>query len=181
MDFPDPRIIKHMARRRYYQDDLGNIARLVSGLVILYVLWLLLLYIGDRKAFWLWSLYGVLAIFVVTAVLVLWRKGRNRLAQNHFNKILLSLKQAGREEYIKNFISRFGLENKKAAGWSFRNHTIEWDRINDLKKILKEKGVTTNEKDTFTLLRYFIQEKEEKLTRRKYKYRTAKTCRVEWN
>lgn len=75
------------------------------------------------------------------------------------------MRSSGQEDYLKNFINRFGRESGRGQGYTFRNHRFDWDRINDLKKILEEKGVTSNEKDVFALLRFYIQEKEENLTR----------------
>ncbi|MDP2966794.1 MAG: restriction endonuclease, partial [bacterium] len=115
--------------------------------------------------FWRWVIYGVVAVIVFVAIIFLWREVKFRISQRHFNKILDNLKRVGQEEYLKNFINRFGFENKRSGGWSFRNRRFDWDRINDLKKILKEAGVTSNEKDVFALLRFYIQENEEKLTR----------------
>jgi HJR/Mrr/RecB family endonuclease len=80
--------------------------------------------------------------------------------------VLNKLKSLGQEEYLKNFITQFGLEGKKSRqGYVFRNHNFDWDRINDLKKILKEKGIISREKDVFSILRFYIQEKEEAYTR----------------
>ena len=85
--------------------------------------------------------------------------------KKHFNSLLDKLKNSGQEDYLKNFINRFGLEGGRGEGYVFRNHKFEWDRINDFKKILREKGVISNDKDIFALLRFYIQENEEKLTR----------------
>lgn len=83
--------------------------------------------------------------------------------------LLQSLKKSGLEEYVENFINRFSFEGKNINGWEFRNRKIDWDRINDLEKYLIEKGVdlktTEKHRDVFRILRYYIQRKEENLTR----------------
>lgn len=154
-----------MRKRRYYYEEDNELERFFSGIFLLYTLYLLLQYFTNRENFWWGVVYGVIAILGFTAVVILWREIKYRLRQKHLNAISVNLKRAGQEEYLKNFISRFGLEGGKGLGWSFRNHKFDWDRINDLKKILKEKNITSNEKDVFALLKFYIQEKEEMLTR----------------
>ena len=87
------------------------------------------------------------------------------LRRKHFAKVLSRLKSLDQEKYLKDYIGRWGQEDGKNKGWTFRKHDFDWDRINDLKKILKERGITQREKDVFSLLRFYIQEKEEALTR----------------
>jgi len=154
-----------MPRRRYYYEDDDSLERLISGIGLLYFIYLALQFFTDRANFWRWVVYGIVVVVGFIAIIFLWREIRYRLSQKHLSKVLSNLRNARQEEYLKNFISRFGLENTKRAGWSFRNYKFDWDRINDLKKILEERGVTSNEKDVFALLRFYIQEKEEQLTR----------------
>jgi HJR/Mrr/RecB family endonuclease len=102
------------------------------------------------------SFAGVVVIFIFL---------RRYLRKKHFDSVLNKLKNSNQEEYLKNFISRFGLEGGKKKGFEFRGHNFDWDRINDLKKIFKEQCIISNEKDIFALLKFYIQEKEESLTR----------------
>jgi len=131
----------------------------------IYILYLVVLWFTNKANFWRWVVYGIVVVMGFIAIMFLWREIRYRLSQKNLSKVLANLRNARQEEYLKNFISRFGLENTRREGWSFRNYKFDWDRINDLKKILKEAGVTSNEKDVFALLRFYIQEKEEQLTR----------------
>ncbi len=105
--------------------------------------------------------YGLALIaFIFTFVLVMrWLKKR------HFERILAKLRDTGEDEYVRNFINRFGFEGTKGSGWTFRNRKFDWNRINDFKKIFREKGIIRREKDAFAILRSFIQAKEEGLTR----------------
>ena len=83
-------------------------------------------------------------------------------------ELIQAIKNAGQEENVRNFINRFGFEGKSMKGWTFRNHKFDWYRINDLEKDLIQKGVrlrTGKGGDIYILLRYYIQEKEENLTR----------------
>ncbi|MBU1326935.1 restriction endonuclease [Patescibacteria group bacterium] len=81
--------------------------------------------------------------------------------------MLFAFKQANLEDYVENFINRFGFEKKKHNVWSFRNYSFDWDRLNDFRKFLHDKGldISTNSwNDTIFLLQYYIQKKEENLT-----------------
>ncbi len=156
-----------MSTRRYSDED-DSLSRLISGVVIFYFLYLIYQYLTNRTNFWRWVIYGVLALIILSVFVFLLRETKTRLRQKYSDKILAALKNAGQEEYLKNFINRFGMvgfQTKFHDGWSFRNYKFEWDRINDFKKILEENKVTSNEKDVFYLLRYYIQKKEEGLTR----------------
>lgn len=157
-----------MSYKRYYNEDVDSLSRLISGAVVIYFLYLIYLYLTDRTNFWHWVIYGILALIILSVFVFLLRETKARLRQKYSDKILAALKNAGQEEYLKNFINRFGMvgfQTKFHEGWSFRNYKFEWDRINDFIKILEENKVTSNEKDVFYLLRYYIQKKEEGLTR----------------
>jgi len=154
-----------MSRRKYYYKDDDSLGQLISGIGVFYVVYLVLQYFTNRANFWRWVIYGIVAVIGFIVIIFLWREVKYRLSQKHLDKILGNLRCVGQEEYLKNFINRFGFENTRSGGWSFRNCRFDWDRINDLKKILKETKVTSNEKDVFALLRFYIQRKEEKLTR----------------
>lgn len=148
-----------MARRRRYSYNRDNdLERSFAGLVVLSFM-ALVWYFYKNPAKLVAILSTVIVVFFLFWLLIEWFR------KKHFNNLLNKLKSSGQEDYLKNFINRFGLEGRKGEGYAFRNHKFEWDRINDLKKILKEKGVTSREKDIFTLLRFYIQEKEEQLTR----------------
>ena len=159
-----------MAKRKYHSRDDG-LVRSLSGIIILALIafaWYFYKNPGRSIA--------ILVAFLVIVFLVLFAISRWR--NKHLNNLLQKLKSSGQEDFFKNFINRFGLEGRRGNGYSFRNHNFDWDRINDLKKILEEKRVTSNNKDVFTLLRYYIQEKEEGLTRESIKKEPQKFSRL---
>ena len=141
------------------------LGQIIYPVLVIYILYLALQYFTNRTNFWRWVFYGIAVIIAFVGVIFLWRGIRNCLNQRHSNKVLSKLRSAGQEEYLKNFISRFGLEKTNREGWTFRNYKFDWDRINDLKKILKEKEIISKEKDIFRLLKFYIQDKEEQFTR----------------
>jgi len=155
-------------RRRYYSDDdsLGQIIYLVS---VLYFLYLLLEYFTNRANFWRWLFYGLAVVVILIGGIRGWRTLMSREKTRRLEELMKGIRDAGLEDYVKNFINRFGFEGKRGKGWEYRSHIFEWERIDDLEKILLEKEINLRhdekQRDIFNILRYYIQEKEEKLTR----------------
>lgn len=143
-------------RRRYYR---GDDEQLITGIAVLVLLPFLFYFFTNPGKL----LAYVLIVAICIVVFLFFKKW---MQKKHFNDILSKLKISGQEEYLKNFITQFGLEGKKSKqGYVFRNHNFDWDRINDLKKILKEKGIISRDKDVFSILKFYIQKKEEAYTR----------------
>lgn len=146
-----------MAKRRYYRKN-DELERFFAGIITLgAVLFVWYAYENPiTSIIYVWA--GIIAVLFFIFI-------KNWLRKKHFNNVLIKLKNSGEEDHLKRFISSFGLEGKKGKGYIFRNHNFDWERINDLRKMLKEKGITSNKKDVFSLLRFYIQEKEEAFTR----------------
>lgn len=145
-----------MPRRRSYYEKDGD--RLIEGIAYICLLAIIFYFFTNPGKVLIFAL--VLAMGFIVFIFL-----RKYLRKKHFNITLNRLKSSGQEGYLRNFISQWGLEDSKNKGWTFRKHNFDWDRINDLKKILKEQKIISNEKDVFSLLRFYIQEKEEALTR----------------
>lgn len=147
-----------MAKRRRYYSRENDFDRAITGFAFLAILsvgyWI---YKNPEKV----AIYTIGGVCLIGALYLL----KEWFAKKHFEKLLSKLKDSGEEENLKTFINRFGLEGGKGEGYSFRNHKFDWDRINDLKDIYKEKDITSNEKDIFALLRFYIQDKEKSFTR----------------
>jgi len=158
-----------MVKRYRHEDSLQDILwQAVVPVIGLYFLWLLLLYFGNRVAYWRWFWYGIVAIIVVVGLIFGLRELRYRHKQKKLDVLLGHLKQTGADEYVTNFINRFGLDKKKDDAWAYRGYSFDWDRLKDFRKVLNEKGVhlaSNDWKDVSALLRHYIQEKEERLTR----------------
>lgn len=150
-----------MAKRRRYSRD-NELINALSGILVLGIVGLLWYFFTNPIK----SIPYIIGAFVCVIAFFFLRKW---LRDKHFNGLMDRIKSSGQEDYLKNFINRFGRESGRGQGYAFRNHKFEWDRINDLKKILEEKGVASNEKDVFALLRFYIQEIEENLTRESIK------------
>ncbi len=155
-----------MKRQSYLEDDL--LERAIFGIVVLYILYLVLEYFVNRANFWKWLIYGLLFCCILTVVIFVLNDLKRRKKQNKLNNLLNEIKEIRGEEYIQNFIRRFGLEKKKDKIWSCRNYNFDLDRLGDFRKFLKDKGLRVSlDKwdDIHLLLQHFIQDREEKLTR----------------
>lgn len=148
------------------RDQLG---RIVGAIALLYFLALLGSWFTNKTQFWKLAAYGLLTGVGVVCALLGWRQIQAKLRLRKLGKLRDSIQQNGQQEYIVNFINRFRMEGEGKRGWSFRNYHFDWDRIADLEKVLVERGVALNlqegNRDVFAVLRLFIQEKEENLTR----------------
>jgi HJR/Mrr/RecB family endonuclease len=155
-----------MRNKRYYEDD--SLERGIAGIILLYGLYLFGLYFTNRANFWRMLIYGLLVVIGIAATIFYWVRYKENKKRKRFDSLLKEIQKAGQEEFINNFINRFGLEGRKGKGWTFRNHVFDWDRINDLEKDLSKKieniHTDKNNRDIFAILKYYIQEKEEKLT-----------------
>jgi len=155
-----------MSRRRYLNDN--SFGEIVAPIVVFYFFYLLLQYFTNRANFWKWLLYGLFLVIILIVSMLGWKELKYRRKQKRLDNFFYDIKKAGLEEYIQNFIRRFGLEKKRGSVWSYRDHSFDWNRLDDFRKFLRDKGVKIsldNWNDTSLLLQYYIQEKEEKLTR----------------
>lgn len=149
-----------MARRQ--RDDDNPIVGIVGGIGGLYLLYIATLYYSNRAAYWRQVWYFVAFAVVICIAIFVWMTLSNRWREKRLNDLLVSLKQNGLEEYVKNFIDRFGMQKGKKTDWTFRGHSFDWQRLEDFRKILNEKGMrlSVDKWDaTLILLRYYIQEK----------------------
>ncbi|MDO8668467.1 MAG: restriction endonuclease [bacterium] len=171
-------------RKKYYKDDYEDdpLRGIITLIVVTYFIYLLIQFNIDRANFWRWSIYGFLFLVGLLILIRGFYRFKDNLREKHINRLLQQVREKGQEEYIKNFINRFGFEGKKGKSWPFRNHFIEWDRINDLEGILIEKGIKLKrdegKRDVFILLKHYIQEKEVNLTRESIKQEPRKFIRL---
>jgi len=156
-----------MARRRRDNEE-GSIWGFIGGVFILYLLYIAFLYNSNRAAYWQQVWYFAAFVVIVVAGIIAYGILIHRWREKRLNDLLAAVKQNGLEEYVKNFIDRFGMQKGKKTDWTFRGHSFDWQRLEDFRKILNEKGMrlSTDRWDaTLIVLKHYIQEKEERLTR----------------
>jgi HJR/Mrr/RecB family endonuclease len=156
-----------MARRRR-DDEEGSIWSLIGGVFLLYLLYIAFLYNSNRAAYWQQVWYFAAFVVIVVVGIIAYGILIHRWREKRLNDLLATVKQNGLEEYVKNFIDRFGMQKGKKTDWTFRGHSFDWQRLEDFRKILNEKGMrlSLDKWDTtLIVLKHYIQEKEERLTR----------------
>lgn len=147
-----------MARRRIEGE--GSILEFCFALVSLYFLWIVLLYATNRAAFWRQVWYFLIITAAGIASVYSWKKFRLRSQEKKLRCLINELRKNGLEQYVINFITRFGLPNAKKTGWSYRGHYFDWDRLTDFRKVLNEKGMRIpydSWSEISALLRNYIQ------------------------
>jgi len=158
-----------MTRRYRHKESMGSILYdSFAPVVILCLLGLPLLYFTDRTAFWRWMFY-IIAVVILLGIMIL---GLEKLwydiKQKRLDSTLGCIKQNDLDGYITNYINSFGLEKKKGNVWEYRGYSFDWERLNDFRKVLNEKGMhlsLNDYKGVSEILHHYIQEKEERLTR----------------
>ena len=156
-----------MARRRR-DDEEGSIWSLIGGVFLLYLLYIAFLYNSNRAAYWQQVWYFAAFVIIVVVGIIAYGILIHRWREKRLNDLLTAVKQNGLEEYVKNFIDRFGMQKGKKTDWTFRGHAFDWQRLEDFRKILNEKGMRLSMDKwdaTLIVLKHYIQEKEERLTR----------------
>jgi restriction system protein len=156
--------------RRYkeesFLDIVLDILGPIAGLIFIYMI---LLYFTDKPKFWQWLIY--LIIFTVVIIeLIFLKKHLNKKIEERKEKLFLErkfqilkdLQKSNQIEYLNNFISRFGTETKK--GLKYRNYVFDYDRLYDLQMILSNKGINLEFDDLIFILKYLIDQKEQKVT-----------------
>jgi HJR/Mrr/RecB family endonuclease len=150
-------------RRQYNEED--NLTGFIARVVGLYILYLIFQWFTNRANFWRWLVYGLGIVILLLVGIFTWGKIKKKTRQRKLNYILSTIRQAGFEDHIKNFISRFGLGQEKSKdAWTRRNYKIDWNRIHDLQGFLSQKSVKFSLSDIEILLSYYIDEREHEVT-----------------
>ena len=152
---------------RRYKSDYSSFSKLLSGISILFALYLWSLWHTDRSSLYHWLVLSIVVFALIVGGMFAWHEFRRWMREMRLKILLEILKRTGLEEHVINFIDRFGFERKKGS-WTHREHSFDWERLRDLRKFLNEKGLNLSESkwdDMLLLLKHFIQQKEEKVTR----------------
>jgi len=146
-----------------YEEDDG--AKFIVGVIIFFIICLVLAYNAGISTF-LTTLASEVALIILVIVGVKsLKKSKENARKVKVENILGTIQKAGLEEYINNFITRFGLGQEKDKNvWTRRKYKISWDRINDLKDFLFQKEIDFSPSEICTLLSNYIDKKEFDLT-----------------
>jgi HJR/Mrr/RecB family endonuclease len=121
----------------------------------------------NRAHFLQITIWIVLALLFLLTLFFAIKKLLSDEKRKNFEKLIAQVRASGKEEEINNFINRFGSEGKK-GDWEYMNYRFTWDRIADLEDILSKNFLPIRKdrahNDTGALLRFYIKEKEGKIT-----------------
>lgn len=145
-------------RRRKAKDDIWD---MLAGLTAFAVLGLLVEIYLHKDDILRWSIYGGVILVIILIAMLLLMRFKRTLKEKRVVGIVNRVKDAGLEEYLKNFISRFGLGQEKSKNvWQYRNYKIDWNRINDLRQFLASKDIKFSVSNISVLLSHYIEERE---------------------
>ena len=157
----------YQRRRRQSHDD-DPVAEFISGLLVLYILMMLGLYYTNKGAFWQWfglsCVFAIVLVFAIIGIL----KFRLKLKKKKSDAIINDLKQHGLEGDVTSFIDGFGLQKKTGKFWKYDRYSFSWEQLDRFRKILNEKGAkisTDKWEDLIFILKYYINEKEDRFMR----------------
>jgi restriction system protein len=146
--------------KQYNRED--NLEDIILKIGIIYLFFLAFEYFTNRNSFWQWLIYGVVLIVLFLLVIFI----LNKIKEKKRTNILIRIHNAGLDDYIKNFVRRFGIgEGKSKDCWERRNYKIDLDRIADLKIILSEKNINLSASEVEDVLSFFIDIHEFNVTR----------------
>ncbi len=157
-----------MARRyRKHNSDYYSFYRFAFGLSGLFVLFLGSLWYTNKTSFYTWLWISITVYLLIIGAIFAWQEFTRWMRRMRVKMLLGVLTRLGLEKHVIEFIDRFGFDKKK-GNWTHREHSFDWDRLRDLRKFLNEKGLHLSEDtwdDMLLLLKHYIQQKEEKVTR----------------
>lgn len=107
-------------------------------------------------------------IFLAIGIFIfIWflKKEKIKAKEKRKQDILNFIREAKLEEDVNNLITRFGSGQEKNTNvWTRRNYKISWDRINDFKTFLDQKGIKLSSEEMSMVLAEYIDKKEYNLT-----------------
>lgn len=153
----------HMLRLRDWM-GLELFKRLI-GLFFLYLLFLFILYLSDKEKFWKWSLGSLLFLIIISALVSIIHKFKNKNWQKKMNQIISFATKNKLDDIIYKFINEFRHSGKGLKfSWNYRGYSFDCYRLDDLRSILREKGLEITKSKLLDLLIYYIDIQERSIT-----------------
>ncbi|MFH1047648.1 MAG: restriction endonuclease [Patescibacteria group bacterium] len=150
-----------MPRRRRETMEFDG-AALITGILVLGLVYVALIFFTDRDKF-----YQLLAVglFVLVLLVIGWFYWRS-LARKKTQQLMQKIRDLNLELEVRNFIARFGHEKgSKDETWRYRDYQFKLARLADLRKIFSNAGLARLSDDKLHhILEYYIDERELALT-----------------
>lgn len=160
-----PRYYKKTYKNNKNNDD-DEGTRIIAGFIVLYVVCLVFNYKANPTAFWELLVGGIALIIVLIFCLKAYKKYKEESERQKVTKILNKVKQIRAENYIDEFITKFGLGQEKDKNSFVRGrYKISRYRIDSLRNILNQKGCDFSNDEMDIILSNYIDKKELDWTR----------------
>lgn len=145
--------------RKKKEDPFSEFIYVIS---VLYFFAILLFWFTDKDAFWRWAIYGIIFVILLFVGTYLFFKIKKDTRRKKIERITKAIEGIGLTNYVDDFISNYGLakQEPRQKSWNCRDYSISWDRIGDLRRFLKEKGVSLYKEDLCLFLEGRIDERE---------------------
>lgn len=135
------------------------------GLFFLYLLFLFVLYLGDKEKFWKWSLDSVFFLIIILFIVSIIHKLKYKKWQKIMREIISFAKQNKLDDIINKFIDDFRHSGKGLkSSWNYRGYSFDRYRLDDLQSILCDKGLEIPISKLIDLLIYYIDIREKSIT-----------------
>ncbi len=138
---------------------LGEVLSIIIEIFGIYVIFLFILWFGNKEMFWNWVYWGTGIFATITFLFILSKKQNKKRKDN----LIKEIERLSLQDNINNFINRSGREKGRAA-WKYIDYGFNKDKMNIFLKTLKEDGLKIkNVDDLEYILTDFINKKEEYL------------------
>lgn len=138
---------------------LGEVLSIIIEIFGIYVIFLFILWFGNKEMFWNWVYWGTGIFATITFLFILSKKQNKKRKDN----LIKEIERLSLQDNINNFINRSGMEKGKDA-WKYIDYGFNKDKMNIFLKTLREDGLKIkNVDDLEYILTDFINKKEEYL------------------
>ena len=139
----------------------SEIINIVLEIFFIYIVFLLILWFGNKEIFWSWVYWGTGIFATITFLFILSKKQNKKRKDN----LIKDIERLSLKDNVNNFINRSGMEKGRYT-WKYMGYGFNRDKMNIFLKTLKEDGLKIkNMGDLEYILTNFINKKEEYLLR----------------
>lgn len=155
-------------KKKYYKKSDKDESEIDQVIYSVLAIFLIILFFAYQKGIWSFIatfIVEVGIIFLIIYTLKMVKRNKDKAKKNRLHGILNKIDEAGLNNEVNSFISRFGLgQEKDKNSWEYRSYKISYDRIGDFRKVLSQKGVSFDMDEIYSLLQAYINERELNIT-----------------
>ena len=136
---------------------LGEVLSIIIEIFGIYVIFLFILWFGNKEMFWNWVYWGTGIFATITFLFILSKKQNKKRKDN----LIKDIERLSLKDNVNNFINRAGMEKGRYA-WKYVNYGFNRDKMNIFLRTLKEDGLKLKNMDDLEyILTNYIDKKEE--------------------